>query len=74
MHSSTVLSLLVTMNTGEGRLAIKLDISFSTHYCFQVALRVRPINEDEIIYGATPIIHKVDKQVSVTVTRGAAFN
>ena len=30
----------------------------------QVALRVRPISEDEIIQGATPVAHKVDKKVS----------
>ena len=35
------------------------------HYTyFQVALRIRPMSEDEIIQGATPIAHKVDKNVS----------
>jgi len=31
---------------------------------FKVALRIRPLNEDEIIQGATPIAHRVDDNVS----------
>jgi len=30
----------------------------------QVALRIRPLNEDEILQGATPIAHRVDDNVS----------
>lgn len=32
---------------------------------FQVGLRIRPMNEDEIIAGATPVAHKVDDNVSI---------
>jgi len=34
---------------------------------FQVALRIRPLNEDEIIQGATPIAHRVDDNVSTVI-------
>lgn len=41
---------------------------FITRHFFsnlQVALRIRPMNEDEILMGATQIAHKVQKKVLV---------
>ena len=34
---------------------------------FQVALRIRPMNPDEILQGAVPITHKVDDNVSIGI-------
>ena len=31
----------------------------------QVCLRIRPMNEDEILYGASCIAHKVEDRVSI---------
>lgn len=40
----------------------------------QVALRIRPMNDDEILMGATQIAHKVQKKVQIKGEKNVKSN